>query len=275
MQTSQGNNVTNQVTNAATNDIEMIPVTAGQTLQQDQNVNSQPRSTSPSPSNHSASIAPRPGSVVSNQNHNLPTSPLSPSPSPSLSNHSTAASIAVRPGSPTASNPISNSPDSPITPTTVTGPTAQGNPSNRQSTLHGQIQPSIASSAIHKGNHEWLPVIRRAVVDYVAVIGAVVIYVTTLGVTFTVGYRHTLLGSVSYPVGVFILNLLSKFGDICFAGAIITVVQKLHWGRLSKGVMSLPLILASSPLTGFYGLLIIITHSGLSWMNCRTWASLR
>jgi hypothetical protein len=101
------------------------------------------------------------------------------------------------------------------------------------------------------------------------------LYALALGVTLTVSFKHTLLGAVSLPAGIFLLNLISKSGDVAFVLAIGEVFENLLWGRLGKReVVPLTKVLALSGTTGVHGFARIA--GGRTKMgSTRVWALLR
>ena len=72
----------------------------------------------------------------------------------------------------------------------------------------------------------------RVLIDCKFFLLACAIYIVTVGCTTTVSWRYTPLGSVSGPVGIFLLNLFAKTGDVVYALAIAEALENLQWGEL-------------------------------------------
>ena len=89
-------------------------------------------------------------------------------------------------------------------------------------------------------------------------------------------FKNTLLGAVSLPAGIFLLNLISKSGDIAFVLAIGEVFENLLWGRFeNQEVLPLQKVLALSGTTGVHGLLRLAGSKMKSLGTTRWWAFLR
>ncbi|KAF2270269.1 hypothetical protein CC78DRAFT_611923 [Lojkania enalia] len=65
-------------------------------------------------------------------------------------------------------------------------------------------------------------------------IAATLVYSVTLYIAASAPFRYTVLGRVSAPLGTWILNLLSKFGDILFSFAVADAVDTLTWRKLKE-----------------------------------------
>ncbi|KAF2477512.1 uncharacterized protein BDR25DRAFT_299433 [Lindgomyces ingoldianus] len=105
---------------------------------------------------------------------------------------------------------------------------------------------------------------------------ATLVYSITLYIAASAPYRHTLLGSVSAPLGNWFLTILAKAGDISFAFAVEDTVDTLTWRRLKemrriggRGVFSgvnLGWFLALISSTGAEGLLRILRKSSRKFL---------
>jgi hypothetical protein len=102
---------------------------------------------------------------------------------------------------------------------------------------------------------------------------AATIYTLTLGITLTVSYRFTLLGAVSIPVGIFILNLLAKSGDVAFALAVGEALDNSLAAKLATtGSLPMEKVLALSTSTGLYSLLSMASYKSRTLRATRHWA---
>jgi len=110
----------------------------------------------------------------------------------------------------------------------------------------------------------------RVVTDCKFFILACAVYIVTVGCTTTVSWRYTPLGSVSGPVGIFLLNLLAKAGDVVYALAVAEALENLQWGELiTKSSACLTKYLAVNMSTPMSSLLQI------SWSRAPTRARTR
>ena len=110
----------------------------------------------------------------------------------------------------------------------------------------------------------------RVLTDCKFFILACAVYIVTVGCTTTVSWRYTPLGSVSGPVGIFLLNLFAKAGDVVYALAVAEALENLQWGELiTKSSACLTKYLAVNMSTPMSSLLQI------SWSRAPTRARTR
>ncbi|KAK6542321.1 hypothetical protein TWF694_006280 [Orbilia ellipsospora] len=96
----------------------------------------------------------------------------------------------------------------------------------------------------------------------------VVIYAITVSIAATASQRHTLLGSVSPPLGVWFLNILSKLTDIAFGFFVDEIWEKVQWSLLAKKrTLNLSVFFALSSTTDFAGSWKILTHGWQRWLD--------
>lgn len=103
---------------------------------------------------------------------------------------------------------------------------------------------------------------------------AACVYALALGVTLTIDFKYTLLGAVNVPAGIFLLNLISKSGDISFTLAISELFDNVLHGRAQEEVVPMRTALALSTSTGVYGLAAMVFSKARGLKHSRHWAVL-